>query len=74
VLVVSTAAITLAALALPFFVALTGALPGWLTTLGPGLAEAAPGPVALGVYLVVALVFWLGAVLAAVARVGTDKV
>ena len=73
VLVAAAVAITLAALALPFRVAVTGALPGWLAALGPWPAEAAAGPVALGAYLAVALALWLVAVLVAVIRLRPAK-
>ncbi len=65
-LALATAGITATALALPLWVAATGALPGWLTRLGPGLSDARPGPVALGIFLAVALVLWLAAGLVAV--------
>ncbi|WP_136645373.1 efflux RND transporter permease subunit [Tabrizicola sp. YIM 78059] len=49
----------LLALALPLWVALTGALPGWLIALAPGLAQMPAGPVAVGLFLAAALLVWL---------------
>ena len=54
------------ALALPLWVALTGALPGWLLALWPGLADAPQGLAAVGVFLCGALGLWLAAAVAAV--------
>jgi hypothetical protein len=56
------------ALALPFWVAATGSLPGWLLALAPGLANAAAGPVSLVLFLGAGLLVWLGGALAAVLR------
>ena len=50
------------ALALPMWVAVTGALPGWLLGLWPELAEAPAGLAAVGVFFLGALVLWLAAV------------
>lgn len=62
------AAVAMAVLALlPLWVAVTGALPGWLVSLVPVLGEASPGLAALGLFLGGALVLWLLALLAAVA-------
>ncbi|MFP5481216.1 MAG: efflux RND transporter permease subunit [Alphaproteobacteria bacterium] len=61
-------ALGLLALALPFWVAATGALPGWLLALAPGLAGAAPGPTALGLFLAAGLAVWLAGAVAAVRR------
>jgi predicted RND superfamily exporter protein len=52
---------------LPLWVALTGALPGWLIALRPDLADASPGIVAVGLFLGVALAVWLVATMASVA-------
>jgi hypothetical protein len=60
----ATGGIALAA-ALPLWVATTGALPGWLMALAPGLADRAPGPVALGLFLGLGLMVWLIAALTA---------
>lgn len=57
------------ALALPLWVAVSGALPGWLVALWPGLAESSAGMVSLGLFLAVALTFWVLAMVAVV--VGT---
>jgi multidrug efflux pump subunit AcrB len=69
VLVAAAAGLVLAALALPVAVAVTGALPGWLAARAPALAEGAPGGVALGLFLAVALAIWLTAALAALVLV-----
>lgn len=55
-------------LALPLRVALTGDLPGWLTTLSPGLGERSTGLVALAVFLAGALGIWLVAAVLATLR------
>jgi multidrug efflux pump subunit AcrB len=55
-------------LALPVWVAVTGALPGWLLALAPGLADRSAAIVALGLSLAGALLFWLLAALAATLR------
>jgi multidrug efflux pump subunit AcrB len=55
------------AVMLPLWVALTGALPGWLIALRPDLADASPGIVAVGLFLIVALAIWLVATMASVA-------
>jgi hypothetical protein len=65
VLRVAVAGVALAALALPVWVAVTGTLPGWLTRLGPGLADASPIAVTVGAFLVIGLGLWLAAALAA---------
>lgn len=57
-----------AALLLPVWVAVTGALPTWLSRLYPGLADAAPGLVAIGGFLATGLSLWLVAVLASMVR------
>jgi multidrug efflux pump subunit AcrB len=61
----AVAALVGLALALPFWVAATGALPGWLLTLAPALADQAPGPVAVGVFLAAGLIVWLAGAVAA---------
>jgi len=53
-------------LALPLWVALTGALPGWLLALWPGLAAAPQGLAAVGLFLCGALGLWLAGAVAAV--------
>jgi AcrB/AcrD/AcrF family len=53
------------ALALPVWAALTGALPGWLLGVWPGLADAPVALAAVGVFLAGALVFWVISALAA---------
>lgn len=63
VLGLAVGAMGLAAL-VPLWVALTGALPGWVQALVPGVAEASPGLVAVGLFLTVALAVWLVAVAA----------
>lgn len=55
-------AMTGAALALPAWVAVTGALPGWLVGLWPALADGSAGMVALGLFLAVSAAVWLLAV------------
>jgi multidrug efflux pump subunit AcrB len=63
----TSAGIALGAVALPLWVALTGALPGWLLALAPGLADRGAVPVALGLFLALGLALWLlAAVLAPV--------
>jgi multidrug efflux pump subunit AcrB len=57
------------AVALPLWVAATGALPGWLVGLWPALAEGSPGMVALGLFLAGTVGLWLVTVAAAVATV-----
>lgn len=58
VLGVASGLVGVAAL-LPLWVAATGALPGWLLALAPGLAQASSAGVALGLFLAVSLVVWL---------------
>ena len=53
---------TLAALALPVWVAVSGGLPGWLVAVWPDLASASAGLVALGLFFGLALVVWMLAV------------
>jgi hypothetical protein len=53
------------ALVLPLWVAVTGALPAWLASLGPGLDGLSAGLAALGLFLAGALAIWLVAVVAA---------
>lgn len=69
VLGVAVAAILLAALLLPFRVALTGTLPDWLARLAPDLAVSSPGLVAVAAFVLAGAVLWLLAVLAAAVRV-----
>jgi hypothetical protein len=58
----------LAALVLPFQVALTGTLPGWLAWLGPDLSKASPALVAVAAFVAAGVVLWLLAALVAVVR------
>ena len=64
VLGLAIAATLLAALALPVWVAVTGALPGWLIAVSPALDGVSAGIAALGLFLAVGLGVWLVAVLA----------
>ncbi|MDM7933385.1 efflux RND transporter permease subunit [Tabrizicola sp.] len=57
------------AVALPFWSALTGGLPGWILAISPGLAEVNPGVAAVGLFLLGALVLWLAAVIASLVGV-----
>jgi hypothetical protein len=59
-------ATVIAALALPFHVALTKALPGWLARLAP--PDASPALVAAAAFMAAGLVIWLLAGLAAALR------
>jgi len=68
-MVPAAAGMVVLAVALPFWAALTGALPGWLLTLAPVLAEANAGLAAVGLFLLGALVLWFAAVIAALAGV-----
>ena len=56
-------AMTVAALGLPLWVAVTGGLPGWLVGSWPALAERSAGLVALVGFLALALAVWVMAVL-----------
>lgn len=58
------------ALVLPLWVALTGALPGWVLALAPGLVDRPAGLVAVGLFLGGALLAWLLAAVVTVARTG----
>lgn len=62
---VAVIGMALLALALPVWVALTGALPGWLVALSPGLESVSAGRVAVGLFLAAALLVWLAAAVAA---------
>ena len=73
VLSVAVAGIVLAALALPFWVAATGALPGWFARIGHGLGEASPAVVATVAFVAVAFVLWALAVLVATLRLRADR-
>ena len=73
VLSVAVAGIVLAALALPFWVAATGALPGWFARIGHGLVEASPAVVATVAFVAVAFVLWALAVLVATLRLRADR-
>ena len=53
------------AVVLPLWAALTGALPGWLLALWPGLADAPVGMAAVGLFLIGALALWVISALAA---------
>jgi multidrug efflux pump subunit AcrB len=68
VLVVAVAGTVLAALVLPFQVALTGSLPGWLARIAPGALEASPALVSVAAFVAVGLVLWLLAALVATIR------
>ncbi|MDX5349884.1 MAG: hypothetical protein LPJ95_04155, partial [Paracoccaceae bacterium] len=57
-----------AALDLPFWLAATGSLPGWLVALVPALSERAAGTVALALFLGLGLALWLLAAVLAVLR------
>jgi multidrug efflux pump subunit AcrB len=65
VLATAVAAMLALALVLPLWVAVTGALPAWLASLGPGLDGLSAGLAALGLFLAGALAIWLVAVVAA---------
>jgi multidrug efflux pump subunit AcrB len=65
ILGVAVAGTVLAALVLPFQVALTGALPGWLLRLDPVVSATSPLLVAVAAFLATGLVLWLVAVAAA---------
>ncbi|MBA3910026.1 MAG: acriflavine resistance protein B [Rhodobacter sp.] len=66
-LVPAAASMAALAVALPLWVALTGALPAWVLTLWPWLAGTSPGPAAVGLFLLGALGVWLLALVAALA-------
>lgn len=66
VLASAVVATVIAALALPFHVALTQALPGWLARLAP--PDASPALVAAAAFMAAGLVIWLLAGLAAALR------
>jgi hypothetical protein len=57
------------ALLLPFRMAVTGTLPEWLAALAPDLALSSPGLVAVAAFVLVGVVLWLLAVLAAAVSV-----
>jgi multidrug efflux pump subunit AcrB len=71
VLSAAVAATVVAALVLPFQVAVTGALPAWLARLGP--ADASPMLVALVAFLLVGLTLWSLAALAAALRLRAGR-
>jgi multidrug efflux pump subunit AcrB len=73
VLVAAVTGTVLAALALPFQVALTGALPGWLIRLGPDLPGASPALVAVAAFVAVGLVLWVLAALVAAVRLRSAR-
>lgn len=54
------------AVALPLWVAVTGALPGWLLALWPALAESPAGMVAVGLFLAGALAIWVVTLITAI--------
>jgi predicted RND superfamily exporter protein len=66
-MVVGVATVGMAALAfaLPAWAAVTGALPGWLLSLWPALADAPVGLAASGLFLAGALALWLISAVAA---------
>jgi multidrug efflux pump subunit AcrB len=68
VLGAAAVATVLAAFALPFQVALTGVLPGWLAQIGPGVLAGSPALVAVAAFVAVGLVLWLLAALVVVVR------
>jgi hypothetical protein len=72
VLVAAVAGTVLAALALPFQVALTGSLPGWLERLGPDL-DSSPALVAVAAFVAVGVVLWLLAALVAAVRLRSAR-
>ncbi len=53
------------AVVLPLWAALTGALPGWLLAIWPGLADAPVAMTAVGLFLIGALALWVFSALAA---------
>jgi predicted RND superfamily exporter protein len=61
------------AVALPLWTALTGALPGWLVALWPGLASAPVGAVAAGMFLIGALALWVVSALAALVSLRQNR-
>ncbi len=65
VLTAAAAGVVVVAVALPLWVAVTGALPGWLLGVRPELAEASAGLVAVGLFLAIGLALWFVAALAA---------
>jgi len=73
VLVAAVVGTVLAALALPFQVALTGSLPSWLVPLGPDMPDASPALVAVAAFVAVGLVLWVLAALLAAARLRSAR-
>jgi multidrug efflux pump subunit AcrB len=69
----SVAGMLVAALLLPFQVALTGSLPSWLSPLGPGVTDRSPGLVAMAAFVAVGVVLWLLAVVAAALRLRSAR-